>query len=55
MELKRYGLKRSFYNVSHFPGKTEETHKHVRQDIRSPGLDLKPGLPERKAGVPTND
>jgi hypothetical protein len=37
----------------HLPGGTEEKHKIIGQDIRSPGIGLDPGPPEYEAGVLT--
>jgi hypothetical protein len=37
----------------HLPGRTGENYEHVKQDIRSPGRDLNPGLSEYEAGMLT--
>jgi hypothetical protein len=37
----------------HLPRVTEENHERLSQDHRSPGRDLKPGLPNYEAGVLT--
>jgi hypothetical protein len=47
MEGSGHGLILSYY----LPGATEENHKNLSQDSRSPGQDLNPRSPKYKAGV----
>jgi hypothetical protein len=53
------GRKRSWPNYRYYPGICLEglrtIMKNIRQDSRSPGQDLNPGLPEYEAGVLTAD